>query len=210
MNIISMKEKDWTRLLTEDFVTMVSDSDDGPRHFLPCRAELASTDTDWELSWENCRQPGVSPELASFLWLMLHDLLSTQARLHQMGAVKSAQCKMQDCKEEGTLQHELLHCEKNDRVGNLLIACLQRCVPDLQATGILRLEFGNPGDEISLAMTWLTAITLRFIWKEREAGSSIRAYRVRAELEQYINLLRTTRFKEALDHLSNFKISMFQ
>ena len=210
LNIINMKEKDWTRLLTEDFITMVSDSDDGPRHFSLCRVELVSPNTNWELSWTNCRQPGVSPELSSFLWLMLHDLLSSQSRLHRMGAVRSAKCKMQDCDADGTLQHELLLCSMNDGVGDLLVSCLQRYVPGLLPSEILRLEFGDPSEELSLAMTWLAAITLRFIWKERDAGNSIRGYKVRAEIEQYINLLRTTRFKGAIEHLNNFKILMFQ
>ena len=74
VNIINMKEKNWTRLLTEDYITMVSDVEDGPRHYSPCRAELNAINTDWELSWATCRQPSVSPEVASFLWLMLHGL----------------------------------------------------------------------------------------------------------------------------------------
>ena len=208
VNIISMKEKDWTRMLTETFVTMIPDTAEDSQ-FLPCRAELASPLTDWELAWATCRQSGVSPELASFLWLMMHRLLSTQARLHRMGAVRSAQCKMQGCNEDGTMQHELLLCEKNDGVGLLLVNCLQQQVPNIHHGNILRLEFGEIGEGLSLAMTWLTAITLRFIWKEREAGANIRKYKFRAELEQYISLLRTTRFSEAKDLLQNFKTSMF-
>ena len=48
------------------------------------------------------------------------------------------------------------------------------------------MEWVNPSEDLCLAITWLTAITLRFIWKERETGSTIQAYKVRAELEQYI------------------------
>ena len=116
---------------------------------------------------------------------------------------------MQGCDEIGTMEHELLNCSKNYGVGNLFLSCLQDCVPGLQPSGILRLEFGNPSEDLCLAITWLTAIILRFIWKERETGSTIQAYKVRAELEQYINLLRTTRFKTASNLLNNFKISMF-
>ena len=210
MNIIHMKEKDWTRLLTEDYITMVSDVEDGPRYFSPCRAELNAMTTDWELSWANCRRSGVSPELASFLWLMLYDLLSTQARLHRMGSVISPKCKMQGCPDDGTLQHELLHCSKNDGIGHLLVNSLQQSMPSLDPASILRLEFADQDEAKALAMTWLTAITLSYIWKERQSGSSIRSYRVRAEIEQYINLLRTTRFKTALEILINFKIIMFQ
>ena len=94
LNIVTMKEKDWIRLLTEDYVTMTSLPEDDDRNFLPCRPEVLSPKTDWKLSWSNCRQPGVSPELASFLWLILNNLMSTQARLHRMGEAKN--CRMQD------------------------------------------------------------------------------------------------------------------
>ena len=84
LNIVTMTEKDWSRLLTEDFLTMTPDPETGQRHYIPCRVELASPSTDWSLSWAACRQSGVSPELASFLWRMMLNLLPTQAKLHKM------------------------------------------------------------------------------------------------------------------------------
>ena len=86
---------------------------------------------------------------------------------------------------------------------------MRQHVPDLEPARLLRREFGDCEEDLSLAMTWLIAIILKYIWKEREAGSNIRVYKVRAELEQYINLLRTTRFKEASNLLVNFKVDMF-
>ena len=88
---------------------------------------------------------------------------------------------------------ELIYCSGNDDVGLKLIRCLQLHVPGLMADAALRLEHGDIEAETSLPVTLLTAITISYIWKEREAGARIRAYKVRAELEQYITLLRTTR-----------------
>ena len=68
LNIITMKEKDWVRLLTEEYITMEVDNVTGQQHLIHCRAELASPTTDWSLSWQACRQPGVPPDLASFLF----------------------------------------------------------------------------------------------------------------------------------------------
>ena len=155
-------------------------------------------------------QPGIPPDMASFLWRMLHDLLSTQARLYRMGSTKSPKCKMQGCSEEGTLLHELVYCSKNDQVGQKLIHCLQHYVPGLQAEAALRLEHGDVEEEVSLPVTLLTAITLNYIWKERDAGVSIRAYKVRAELEQYITLLRTTRLCTLANKLVEMSTNMFQ
>ena len=108
LNIINMQAKDWVRFLTEEFITMELDNVTGEQKFIPCRAELASPTTDWSSYWQACRQPGVPPDLASFMWRMLLNLLPTQAKLHRMGTIRSPQCKMQGCTEVGTLEHELI------------------------------------------------------------------------------------------------------
>ena len=210
LNIVTMNEKDWTRLLTEDFVTMIPGPGNNiPRLLTPCRAELASPATDWSLSWAACRQPGVPPELASFLWKMMLNLLCTQAKLQRMGTAQSANCKMQGCSEAGTLVHELFTCSKNDGVGQQLLHCLQQFVPGIQHEAALRLEHGEVDQEVSLPLTLVTAITLQAIWKERENRTKVRPYRVRAELEQYINLLRTTRHTNTTNMLETLLNLLF-
>ena len=211
LNIVKMSEKDWTRLLTEDHVTMSgSDTGTDERHFIPCRAETASPSTDWALSWMACRQPGIPPDLASFLWKMLHDLLPTQSKLHRMGSNNSPTCKIQGCLEDGTLQHELIHCNGNDSVGIKLLQCLQHHLPDLSPADVLRLQHGDIGGDISLPVTLITAITLNYVWKERQAGLAIRSYRVRAEIEQYIALLRTSRLNNTAVKLAEMANWMFK
>ena len=116
---------------------------------------------------------------------------------------------MQGCPESGTLVHELLHCSKNDGVGYKLLSCLQHYIPGLHAEAALRLEHGNVKEDMSLPLTLLTAIILSTIWKEREAGTPIRSYKVRAEMEQYINLLRTSRLSNAKAVLEDMLHLMF-
>ena len=70
---------------------------------------------------------------------------------------------------------------------------LQQFVPGLQPDAALRLEHGDIGPDTSLPVTLITAIILQSVWKEREAKTSVRPHSVRADLEQYINLLRKTR-----------------
>ena len=209
LNIVNMSEREWTRLLTEDFITMTV-SESGHRNFIPCRVELASPSTDWNLSWVACRQSGIPPDLASFLWKMVHNLLSTQARLHHMGSTASPTCKMPTCSEDGTLLHELILCSRNDCIGHKLIHCLQLYVPGLQADAVLRLEHGNLEEELSLSATLLTAIILSYIWRERQAKANIHAYKSRADLEQYITLLRTTRLCALANKLEEMSNKMFQ
>ena len=208
-NKTTLKEKDWVRYLTEEYITMTSDPT-GRQKFTPCKAELASPTTNWSLCWEACRQSGVPPDLASFLWCLLHKLLSTQEKLHRMGTISSPICKMQGCLDVGSLDHELLHCNKNDGAGHKLLVCLQQYVPGIEAGAVLRLDHGAVGHEHSLPLTLLTAIVLSTVWKEREAGTPVRCYKVRAELEQYINLLRNSRLRNTAAVLDDMSQLMFQ
>ena len=141
---------------------------------------------------------------------MLHDLLPTQSKLHRMGSNNSPTCKIQGCLEDGTLQHELIHCNGNDSVGIKLLQSLQHHLPDLSPADVLRLQHGDIEGDISLPVTLITAITLNYVWKERQAGSAIRSYRVRAEIEQYIALLRTSRLNNTAVKLAEMANWMFK
>jgi hypothetical protein len=55
----------------------------------------------------------------------------------------------------------------------------------------------------------LTAIILSTIWKERESKTPIRSYKIRAELEQYITLLRTSRLANTVAILNDMLHLMF-
>ena len=207
-SIATLSEGDWCKLLTEDNITMLENLDENTREFRPCKAELASPSTDWTLSWSLCRQPGLSPDLSSFLWKMLLDLLSTQKKLNKMGANLSPICKL--CKQDtGSLQHELLDCNLNDNTGQLLLSTLQSHIPSLTSASLLHLEFSNLEEKKHLPATILTAVTLSCIWKERTTISKVRAYQVRSELEQTINLLRTTRLANVSVDLQTMIDQMF-
>ena len=207
LNIVTMTEREWARLLTEDYITMEV-NETGRREFKPCRAESASPTTDWSLSWSLSRQQGVPPDMASFLWKMLLDLLSTQERLHRMGAATSPLCKL--CKlETGSLKHELIDCSHNDNAGHLLLSCLQVYTPGLSANSLLRLEFPNLDTTLELPTIILTATTLGYLWKERQSSSKIRTYQVRSEIEQIILMLGTTKLVNAASILDTMVLQMF-
>ena len=111
INIITMTEKDWSRLLTEEYITTEHNMENDTKEMRKCKSELDSPDTDWPISWSICRQPGVPPDLASFLWKVMLNILPTQARLLRLRISETADCK--HCTEPGTLQHELIDCDFN-------------------------------------------------------------------------------------------------
>ena len=101
-------------------------------------------------------------------------------------------------------------CSKNGGVGTSLVSCLQLNVPGLQPDDVIRLNHGDTTEDVSLSLALLTAITSNNIWREREVGTNVKDYKVRAELEQYITLLRTTRLVTSTNRLCAMMSLMFQ
>ena len=80
LNIASLTEGQWYKLLTEDKITMEV-VEGQSRQLMSCRVELASPTTDWEVTWRRARLKGLGPELTSFLFKVLHQLLATKKGL---------------------------------------------------------------------------------------------------------------------------------
>ena len=165
----TMTLKEWYWSLVERYVTMVVEPG-MERCYIPSRAEVASPNTDWEETWHLARIPGLSSDLTTFLWRLLHRLLPTQERLHHITPASTTNlCKAciirgqdgdVDSGETGTLQHELMNCGQNDGAGDSLLKVLRLQIPGLTADKVLRLEFGEANYEIKIAMTFSTAAVL--------------------------------------------------
>jgi hypothetical protein len=78
LNVATMSESQWYQLLLEDKVTM--EVRDLQRQLIMCRVELGSPSTDWDVTWERVRLKGLGPNLTSFLFKIVHQLLPTQER----------------------------------------------------------------------------------------------------------------------------------
>ena len=179
------------------------------RKFLPCKPETLFPNTDWDLSWSLCRQPGLSPHLSSFLWKLLLNLLCTQDKLYRMGTTPSPICKL--CKvDPGTLSHELLLCPLNNNIGLKLISIIQTILPNITPESLLRLELYDLEDHLHLPVCLLISVTLSYTWKERGSNTRVQPYSIRSQLEQTINLLRTTRLAAVSEELEALYNQMFQ
>ena len=87
-----------------------------------------------------------------------------------------------------------------------LVNCVKTYLPGISNSEILCLELANLEEEKQFPVILLLATTLNFIWTQRMSGSKFRTYQVRSEIEQTINLLRTTRLSNEsakLEHLLN-------
>ena len=166
LNILTMSISQWTRMLTEDGLTMMEDNN--VRKYIPCRSELSSPTTDWEQSWRLCRQAGLGSDLDSFNFKLLHGLLVTKQRINHLTPGTPATCSHCQVCVQGDLQHALLHCSYNDGAGQALLSAVQEHLP-----------------ETSILMA---------IWDKRLSKQRITLYEIRATLEARCLLLRETRF----------------
>ena len=208
LNIFKMSEKEWYTLLLEDSCTMevVGDREE----FIKCRVERASPSTEWENSWRLARLAGLGPDNISFLLSLLHQILPTKERVDRTKPNASSKCKAQGCQQdtEENLSHALIHCQANDGVGIKLLECLRRLQPGLQPEDALRLEL-KVGEEAELSVVWLTACIFRTVWNLRQSNTRIRKYLVRSQLEAEINLLRETRYFEAVVKIEELAENVF-
>ena len=199
LNVATMTEGQWYRLLLEDKVTM-EHTDGGRMKLIPCRVELANPDLDWEVIWRRVRLPGLGSEITSFLLKMMHQLLPTQERVARISDAVTGFCMVQGCVGEQSedVMHALVTCAGNGGVGRSVLDCVAAHIgvggmTDEQA---IRLHFVCE-DSNELPMVWFLAVAWTSMWETRMAGKRPELYRVRADLEAKVSLLRKTRHFKA-------------
>ena len=178
------------------------------RQYRPCRAEVFAPSSDWSLIWRLSRLPGLSSELMSFNFKLLHGLLVTKERLKQLTPATSATCTHCNDLVNEDIKHALLHCQYNTGVGLSLLSAVQNLSPATTPASLLRLAFDDIPEDSELSIITFVSICLMEIWDRRFHKTKIRLYDIRATLEVRCLLLRETRFSSQLsifgDLLSNF------
>ena len=199
MNISTMSIKQWYTMLLEDKILMSPATQDSPAALLPVRAESRNPNTDWPQVWQIARTRGLGPELVSFQFKLLHELLPTQERLARLGLNEDTPRLCLHCRLEAEDQaHCLFECTKNMGVGLALLGCVQQLLPDLSVESAVLLDFrcSLPDDE-NLAVQTILITGLKYIWETRLAKKVVTKFRMRAEIEARVSILRRTRFVDS-------------
>ena len=171
----------------------------GSAEFIPCRAELSSPNADWDLCWRMCRLRGLSSDLDSFNFKLLHGLLVTKKRQHHLNPRSSPICSHCNHQVEEDLDHALVQCSYNDGVGLSLVNIAGIYIPDINTSSLLRLELSNLPESQELPLVTLISTILSTIWEKRQTRARITLFDTRTTLEAKCQLLRETR-------LSNYSI----
>ena len=163
-----------------------------------------SPGTDWPLTWRLARLPGLGSELTSFLFKLIHNLLPTQDRIGRIAADPGGiggLCQLCQGDVEDLL-HSFFSCPKSAVAGLTLLGHAQTFFPLRTPETALRLEFmGDLSERGELAVVCLLATGLKFIWETRVAKKSVVVFKMRAELEAKVSILRKTRYFEAGDYM---------
>ena len=198
LNIKTMSVKLWYKHLIEVHVTHTEPED--PSALVPCRVEKLAPNIDWGRSWLAICIPGLTPEMRSFLWKMLHCILPTQDRLHRMNMpnASSPLCVQCTAGELDDIEHALLRCSKVKPGADFLLKTLKLEIPDLTLERIKYLDFRT---EDLLVPTYLTAATLSQLWISRTCTRNFSWQSVHSNVEQSILTLMKTRFSVAASRL---------
>ena len=180
LNIATMSESQWYMLLLEDKVTMEV-REEQSRQFILCKAEIVNPSTNWEVIWRRARLRGLGPELTSFLFKILHKLLTTQERVARTNPTVSPLCKAPGCsgEESEDLVHALVTCAGNMGVGRSVLDSVSRFVDKLTDV-----QFETE-ESLELPVVWFLAVSWSTIWEARLLGRRPELYR---ETRKLINV----------------------
>ena len=206
LNPVHMSIKQWYDYLLEVYVTMEVVDDEGRQMARKSRVEELLPDNSWQRSYYFSRLRGLSMDVRSFNFKLLHQILPFKERLSYILRNTQPNCQLcdQNCPE--TPMHGLFLCSKNNQAADTLLT-LARPYDD-SITGEKVLVFNiNTSDQIYELPTMLMLATgLFYIWQNRLRKKSTSPYQIRSEMESLVSLLRRTRSRvsrEAGNIISN-------
>ena len=102
--------------------------------------------------------------------------------------------------EVETPLHAFFQCRHSLLSGLALLGYVQVSVPDLSPEAALRLELGRQlTEEQELATVCILGCGLKYIWDARIEKKQVRTFKMRAEVEARISILRRTRYSKSGD-----------
>ena len=157
-----------------------------------CKVEERDTENDWPLSYHLSRLKGLSPQVKSFNFSLLHKILPCKERLSQLLPASSPTCNLCQAQQPDTLQHSFFDCEKNREAYRYLLHLTRVNDSRVSCERVLKLQI-NTDALYELPTTLLLCTGLHLIWRNRQEKKSTSLYETRAELECLVCLLRKSR-----------------
>ena len=199
LNVAKVKVKEIYRFLVEE-ITM---DHSRAAKLLRLRIELAQPTNQWSRTWSMARQSMLDPNLTSFLFKMLHQILPTAERVARILPNQSPHCSRCNNNKPAieTLKHAMFDCEASQPASSVLLQGLRKAVPGITPSRVLTLDF-DCQEEQSFPVTWAIAHFLSSLWQMRVAKKAIKLIKIRSEMEASCRLLRESRLENTSELLT--------
>ena len=205
LNVANLALKQIYRFLLEEIILVeTEDQQPGQPPLKPLKVEIANPSVQWDRSWQLSRQKMLGPNLTSFLFKLLHQILPTADRIARILPNHSPHCN--HCRAENpvveSLSHALFECPSNQGTGNVLLYGLQKYVPRITQQDVLKLNF-EVDEDLDFPIVWCTATFLSSLWQLRTEKKRVDLFKIRAELEAKVRLLRESRLTQTTEMILN-------
>ena len=161
-----------------------------------CRVERRNPECNWVTTWEKLRLPFLSSDIISFLWKLVHDVLTTEERLHATLGNISASCRY-GCDEDHVANqiHCFFDCHLTYDIGQWLLKTVRIFSPNNKAN-ILKLDVPDKN-----ALIWTIAKTLQYSWTKRSSHKTADTSIFLASLDAELMLMAETQFKQLAEEI---------
>ena len=182
--------------LMDDLLKVEETEVGGQRPLIPLRVELGDQEVNWPRSWQLARLPALGPQLSSFLFKMLHQLLPTGERVAKILPASSPLCTQCGDNVVETLLHALFACSANLGLPQKLLACLKEYDPSLTPEKVLTLHL-EVDIHFQMPIIWILATFLLSLWSARSDKKRISLSSVRSEVMAACRILGGSKFINA-------------
>ena len=100
-----------------------------------------------------------------------------------------------------TLEHAFFECRSNQGTGDFLLQGIRKFIPNLSQADVLRINFES-SEELNFPIVWFIGSFLSTLWQIRQENKRVELFKIRAELEAQVNLLRESRLVETKRFIS--------
>ena len=124
---------------------------------------------------------GLGSELTSSNFKLLHQLLVSRVRLHQLTPAASPLCTICSNTNENLL-HLFIDCECNNDAGKNLLNSIKSVIPNVTGEALLCLEFANLPVGLLFPITYFASFVLMTSWEKKMSKSRIFPFDIRSTL----------------------------
>ena len=134
---------------------------------IPSRTEALYPNISWDRSHRISRQPGLTPQQKSFLFLMKNDLLMTRERLFRLKKAPDPLCIQCNAIDDNVHQ---LNCLASNQVTKPVTDLLLLYMPEITPEQMLCLDWEVEGSAAELPLLWIFTVGFTYIINNLHMG----------------------------------------